>query len=414
MEENKRKILKNEIDKNKGILRLAPTWVTQKYIKPGKRLKLHPKDYYPFGIERGAVTQRWLSSTVSITDGDKETKEGYSYIYIKDGEQIHKILLKEAIEELMGDIIIGKKQMEKYGKWMTLAKFFDNAGPLPFHLHPRDEVAKGMGKIGKHEAYYFPLQFNLIEYEWSYTYIGLLPNVRREMIADCLKKWNTENNDILKFSRAYKITPQTGWYVPAGVLHAPGSLVTYEVQRATDISIRFQNVVNECWIPWENAMKDLPPEKKNDIEYIIDLVDWDKNIITDFSRDYYIEPIPVRPVEEMIEEGYIEKWVVYGTEYFSAKELVVFPKREVIIKDNAPYGFILIQGRGLINGVKVETPSLIRYGELTADEGFVIEEAAKEGVKILNESECENLVLLKHFGPENPDAMHLIKNSLNI
>ena len=34
---------------------------------------------------------------------------------------------------------------------------------------------------------------------------------------------------------------------------------------------------------------------------------------------------------------------------------------------------------------------------------FVIEEAAKAGVKIVNESSRENLVILKHFGPGNPD-----------
>jgi hypothetical protein len=58
----------------------------------------------------------------------------------------------------------------------------------------------------------------------------------------------------------------------------------------------------------------------------------------------------------------------------------------------------------------VETPSLIRYGELTKDELFVSASAAQAGVEITNKSETENLVLLKHFGPGNPDAASLIRN----
>ena len=51
----------------------------------------------------------------------------------------------------------------------------------------------------------------------------------------------------------------------------------------------------------------------------------------------------------------------------------------------------------------VETPALIRYGQLTYDEFFVTEAAAKEGVTITNPSKSDPLVILKHFGPENPD-----------
>jgi hypothetical protein len=47
---------------------------------------------------------------------------------------------------------------------------------------------------------------------------------------------------------------------------------------------------------------------------------------------------------------------------------------------------------------------MIRYGELTNDELFVTIGAAKDGIKIENKSSNENLVILKHFGPENPDV----------
>ena len=51
----------------------------------------------------------------------------------------------------------------------------------------------------------------------------------------------------------------------------------------------------------------------------------------------------------------------------------------------------------------MESPALIRFGALTNDEYFVSEGAAKEGVRIVNGSNCDDLVILKHFGPDNPE-----------
>jgi hypothetical protein len=82
----------------------------------------------------------------------------------------------------------------------------------------------------------------------------------------------------------------------------------------------------------------------------------------------------------------------------------------VTVRDAAAYGLIVTQGWGQVGKMDVETPSLIRYGEMTKDELFVSAAAAKAGVKITNKSETENLVMLKHFGPGNPDAQPLVRN----
>ncbi|MDX1984248.1 MAG: hypothetical protein SFV51_28490, partial [Bryobacteraceae bacterium] len=66
------------------------------------------------------------------------------------------------------------------------------------------------------------------------------------------------------------------------------------------------------------------------------------------------------------------------------------------------------QGFGKIGKMDVETPTLIRYGQMTKDELFVTASAASRGVVIRNTSDKENLVMLKHFGPGNPDAEGLI------
>jgi hypothetical protein len=114
-------------------------------------------------------------------------------------------------------------------------------------------------------------------------------------------------------------------------------------------------------------------------------------------------PVPVRSEEEMRKAGYIENWICHRSSAFSAKELTVLPGRTVTIRDQAAYGMIMMQGHGQMGPWAIETPALIRYGQLTSDEFFVSEPAAREGVEIVNPSESDPIVILKHFGPENPD-----------
>ena len=90
----------------------------------------------------------------------------------------------------------------------------------------------------------------------------------------------------------------------------------------------------------------------------------------------------------------------------------MLPGRSVTIEDDGPYGLIMVQGYGLINNVKIETPTMIRFGEHTSDEMFVVCEAANEGVLVTNGSTNEDLVMLKHFGPDNMEANHLIRNDI--
>ena len=99
----------------------------------------------------------------------------------------------------------------------------------------------------------------------------------------------------------------------------------------------------------------------------------------------------------------ISKWICYKSTAFSAKELTVLPGQKVLIKDAAAYGLIMMQGYGKLNDWTIETPALIRYGKLTFDEYFVSEEAAQRGVWVENHSQTDPIVMLKHFGPDNPD-----------
>ncbi|MBO9572796.1 MAG: hypothetical protein J7497_11420, partial [Chitinophagaceae bacterium] len=133
------------------------------------------------------------------------------------------------------------------------------------------------------------------------------------------------------------------------------------------------------------------------------VIDWDLNVDPNMRENRFMAPKPVRSEKEMTAQGYFETWVCYKSDAFSAKELTIMPGVTVTIKDAAAYGIIMMQGRGTMGVWEIETPALIRYGQLTNDEFFISEKAAVEGVKITNASKTDPIVMLKHFGPGNPD-----------
>lgn len=102
-------------------------------------------------------------------------------------------------------------------------------------------------------------------------------------------------------------------------------------------------------------------------------------------------------------EGYHENWITYGSAWYSAKELRVYPGRRVTITDPVAYGLICVQGYGRFGSHAISSPSLIRFGEMTEDEFFVTSQAATQGITITNLSSSEPLVILKHFNPANPE-----------
>jgi hypothetical protein len=390
-------------EQGEGILRLAPTWVPRSFCVPGRRIKLHPDDYYVLGGVRGGIDERWLSSTTPAKNGPLTGEnEGLSAVVFKDGLKHEQVLLKDAIDHLKGQLI-GDRIWKQYNSWPMYSKFFDNMGPLPHHTHHNDEYAKMVGQLGKPEAYYFPPQLNNHGGDYPYTFFGIAPGTTKEQIRECLVNFTKGDNKITNYSSAYRLEPGTGWDVPPGLLHAPGSLCTYEPQKASDVFAMYQSLVNEAIVPEELLWNGTPKERIGDYDLLIEVLDWELNVDPNMMANRFMKPLPVREESEMRAEGYMENWVCYKSPDFSAKELTVAPGATVTIKDSAAYGIIMMQGHGKMGVWHVETPSLIRYGQLTNDEFFISEKAAGEGVVIVNASDADPLVMLKHFGPGNPD-----------
>ena len=398
-------LAKKALEQGKGILRLAPTWVPRSFCVPGRRIKLHPDDYYVLGGQRGGIDERWLSSTTPAQNGPLTGKnEGLSAVVFTDGTKEERILLKDVIDELKGEII-GDRLWNEHESWPMYSKFFDNMGPLPHHIHHNDEHAAKIGQKGKPEAYYFPPQLNNHGGDFPYTFFGIAPGTTREQIRECLVNFTKGDNKLTNYSQAFRLEPGTGWDVPPGMLHAPGSMCTYEPQKASDVFAMYQSLVNEAIIPEELLWNGTPEDRKGDFDQLMEVIDWDLNVNPDILETRFMRPLPVRPVDEMQADGYVENWVCYKSDAFSAKELTILPGQTVTIKDSACYGMIVMQGHGKFGQWDIETPALIRYGQLTNDEFFVSEKAAMEGVRVTNPSTTDPIVILKHFGPENPDLI---------
>ena len=167
----------------------------------------------------------------------------------------------------------------------------------------------------------------------------------------------------------------------------------------------YQSVLygGEC-VSEELLWKNTPEEERGNVDYLMDVIDWDKNVDPDFKKNRFMAP---RVTCE--DRGHREEWICYKCKAVGAKRLTVYPGQSVTVYDEAAYGMILIEGRGKMGVWDIETPTLIRYGELTSDEFFVSHGAACRGVTVTNTSKTEPLVMLKHFA-ENPELTRFIEN----
>lgn len=385
--------------KGEGVLQLTPTWVPRGFDEPGHRLRLHPDDYFAFGMDRGGISERWLGSVTVALNGPKTgPTEGMSYVLadIKTGE---KILLADVIEAL-GAEIIGDVLQDKYGTWPTFAKLYDYDKPLFHHLHLTEEKAAKIGRHGKPEAYYFPRQYNSYMGRLPLTYFGFDPSTDPEDIKNCIRNYDKFDTRITEFSRAFRIQLGTGWYTPAGVIHAPASVVTYEPQWNSDVNTIMENVTMGEVNPHNLLTDCAPEEEKNDVEALFSQIDWEESTLPEYKKKYFRMPKPL----PQIQEGLSQSWVAYANDWVAAKEVTIVPGAEIKLQDQACYCALVTQGHGNFGVYACEAPGMLRFNQPSGDEFFISEGSAKSGIVIKNTSIYEPLIILQNFANNNPEV----------
>lgn len=381
--------------KMNGILRFVPNWIPRPFNRPGGRMRLHPDDLFSLGIERGAIKERWFCSITPALNGPlAPADEGLSRIAMSDKYEDNVFFLD--VMDVLGEELIGPELYSKYGKWPMFAKFFDYQGPLFHHLHLDNASASKIGMQGKPEAYFFPTQLNNHMGDFPLTYFGFDPDVDIAQVRQRLMDFESRDTRLTELSRAYRVQLGTGWYTPPGVVHAPASVLTYEPQWNSDVSSVMENVTSGEVNQRASLVSSLPEEEKDDMDAIMAMMDWDVNIDPHYKRKYFLPPRPI----ETATIDYRESWITYRNPFFAAKETIIPPGRSATIKDFAAYGCIIVQGYGSFGSYDdAEAPQLLRFRQLSGDEYFVSEKAAREGVLVTNSSKHEDMVILRHFGP---------------
>ncbi len=384
-------LLEGVLAEGNGILRLEPAWVGRDFLPAGRRLGL-PEDAYDLG-ERGFMAERWLASTTRADNMIGPEDEGLSYLAL-DGS--HRVTLKEAVEA-DPRAILGEAYASTHAGLGRLAKIFDYGARLPLHLHQRPEHAALVGRHSKDEAYYFPPDVDMGPHPESF--FGVHPSIVEERRFDVLLPYlvDWDSDLILRLTQGYVLVPEEGFHIPSGVLHAPGTALTIELQEDSDVLAMLQALNAGRIISKELLWKDVRPEDREEQgeRFILELIDWDANGDPHFYENHHLSP---QLIESSRQAGGEESWIYYNTTKFSGKKLVLKPGASYTSKDNGTYNILVWRGRGTYGGVPVEG------GNPEMDELLVTHERATRGLEVQNTGPDEMLVI-KFFGPDiNPDV----------
>jgi hypothetical protein len=161
----------------------------------------------------------------------------------------------------------------------------------------------------------------------------------------------------------------------------------------------FQSMVDGRPVGWDLLVKDVPEPHRHDLDFIVELIDWDANLDPSFKQHHYLEPCVTADTSGA---GHQDRWVIYGLidgeDRFAARELTVSPGASLTLRDHGSSGVVVVQGCGQIGGYAAQASTSVRFGQPTADEFFFTGAAATLGIEITNTGK-DDLVLLRYFGP---------------
>jgi len=384
--DKKQESIENALAKGNGILRLEPAWVARDFLPPGRRLGLKEEEY-SVG-ERGWISERWIGSTTKADNRIGPPDAGLSYIALEGDE---RITLKEAVE-VAGPAIMGKEYAKTHSGLGRLAKIYDFAARIPYHLHQRKEQAALVGRNSKEEAYYFPEDVD--QGPHPETFFGVHPYIverkQYEVLLPYLVDW--KDDLILRHSRAYLLVPGEGFHLPSGVLHAPGTALTIELQEDSDVFAMLQALVAGKIISKDLLYKDVRQEdrEKRGERVILDHINWEVSGDPYFFENRHTSP---QLISETKQEGGEEHWIYYNTTKFSGKRLVVKPGQRFTSQDQGVYNILVWRGQGRYDGHQIEA------GNFGWDELLVSHARATQPIVVENTG-TENLIIFKFFGPD--------------
>ncbi|MDD3777023.1 MAG: hypothetical protein PHN32_05405 [Actinomycetota bacterium] len=390
-----RNIVEKELEKNSGVLKLNPAWVARDFLPPGKRLGLKEEEY-DVG-ERGFICERWLASVTHADNAVGPEDEGLSYLKIEGLD----ITLKDAVDQA-GDLIMGKDYAKTHKGLDRLAKIYDFGTRIHYHIHPMTQHASLVGRNSKDEAYYFLEDVDMGPH--PETFFGVHPYIHEQKKYDILLPYLEEWKDdlILQHSRAYLNVAGEGFFLPSGILHAPGTALTLELQEDSDVMAMLQALNAGKIISKDLLYKDISEKNKREKEEraALELIDWPANGDPYFYENHHLANIEV---EQSKQPGGREYWIYYGTSKFSGKKMVIEPGQSFTFTEKGVFSILVWRGEGTFDGHKVEGENF-EYDEL-----LISGDRAVKPITVKNTGKTD-LKIIKFFGPDiNTDAPQLKK-----
>lgn len=382
----RRDLIREALAQGAGILRLDAAWVARDFLPPGHRLGL-PDDAYDLG-PRGAICERWLGSTTRADNRVGPDDEGLSYVALEGQE---RITLREAVAK-EGAAIMGAGYAASHTGLGRLAKIFDNGSPVPYHVHAPRRIAALVNRNSKDEAYYFPAGIDMGAHPESYfgLHRWIVEDRAHEVLLPYLVDWNSDL--ILQHAFAFRLIPDDGFHVPSGVLHAPGTAVTIELQEDSDVFAMMQARVAGKIISKDLLFRDVRPQDRlaHGERFILTMIEWELNTDPYFYENRHTPPLPI---EQSRQIGGEETWVFYNSTKFSGKKLVVRPGQTYTVVDQGIYTLLVLQGEGLYGGHRVSG------GQPGLDELVVTHDRATTPLVVENTGQ-DDLIVIKFFGPD--------------
>ena len=396
--EHTRDVVERALADGAGILRLEAAWVAREWLPPGRRLGL-PEESLDVG-ERGFICERWLGSTTKADNRVGPDDEGLSYLAL-DAER--RITLREAVQQAP-KAIMGAEYAMSHAGLGKLAKIFDFDARVPFHLHPRQQHASLVGRQQKDEAYWYPPGVDMGPHPESF--LGLHASTaepgNRERLLPYLVDWDSDR--VLEQSHAYFQVAEEGFHIQSGLLHAPGTALTFELQEDSDVLLMFQALNAGKIVSRDLMFKDVRPEdrQREGERFLLETVDWEANCDSYFYENHHLGP---RLVESSQQPGGQEHWIYYDTIKFSGKKLTIAPGQSYTSTERGVYNLLVWRGKGSFGELAVDS------ADPTLDELLVSHDRAVRAIEIANTSD-EEMVIVKFFGPDiNPDVPMISRRS---
>lgn len=374
--------LTRQLDQQHDLLPLTPLIMGRFYgdgNRLGQRQPDAPKpDYY--------CPERWIASSTPATNPPGIPGTSLSTCSTLDQQPTLKDLLADPE---IGPRLLGPARFEAHhGSFRVLIKLLDAAYPIPFHVHADDRFVASHPDVypketfGKDEAYHF---LDVSKGNCPYTHVGVYPGVDAKQVIKALK---TSTDHVLETSPGALQRYGEGFFVPAGLLHRPGTALTLEIQQPSDVYTMFQldfggePLAPEAIHPGFNSLEEAA---KN-------VINWADN-----SREGLLESLRLtpKPWPDPVTGGTVE-WVfppeVCGK--FSGLRLTVTGRMKFVARECC--ALYIWRGKGEINGFPVQGGGG-RVG--TNDEMFVGVRAAEAGIELTNTGDEPLVVFALYAAP---------------